>query len=425
MLPESWESRKLYEVAKTATGGTPSRKKNEYYGGNIPWVKSGELNDDNIHSTKEQLTNIGLKNSSAKIFPKGTLLVALYGATVGKTSILDIDAATNQAICAIFTNQNIDTTYLRFYIITKRAELLANRYGGAQPNISQTIIRNLIVTIPPISEQHKIAAILSLVRRTIEQQTQFIEHSIELKKTLMEKIFTEGLRGEPQKITEIGSIPESWEISILKYCCSVQTGIAKGRMVDPKESVSLPYLRVANVQSGYLDLSEMKTITIKKSEKERFLLKYDDIVLTEGGDFDKLGRGFIWKGVIDECVHQNHVFVVRVNTRILLPEYFAYLSQSPYGKAYFFSVAHKTTNLACINTSKLKGFPVLIPSIDEQSEIVLLLNQIDQKLKNHQRKKQLVEELFKTLLHQLMTAQIRVNDLDLSELDPVLSEVST
>jgi type I restriction enzyme S subunit len=178
----------------------------------------------------------------------------------------------------------------------------------------------------------------------------------------------------------------------------------------------VPYLRVANVQDGHLDLTEMKTIHIRRSEVERYKLQTGDVVLTEGGDFDKLGRGFIWRGELDLCVHQNHVFVVRPNRSRVIPEYFSYLAQSAYGKAYFLQVAHKTTNLACINSTKLKAFPVLIPSVDEQFEIVVILDAIDRKIDLHTRKRALLEDLFKALLHKLMSGEIRVADLNLSAL---------
>lgn len=155
---------------------------------------------------------------------------------------------------------------------------------------------------------------------------------------------------------------------------------------------------------------------IRSKEKDRYLLRKGDVVLTEGGDFDKLGRGFIWNGEIEECVHQNHIIAVRVDHSQLLPQFFAHLSQSPYGKAYFLSVAHKTTNLACVNTTKLKGFPVLLPTLAEQEEIAQVLETVSEKLTQHTQKKQSLSNLFRTLLHQLMTAQIRVHDLDLSGL---------
>lgn len=264
-----------------------------------------------------------------------------------------------------------------------------------------------------LPEQKKIAHILSTVQRAIEAQERIIQTTTELKKALMHKLFTEGLRNEPQKQTEIGPVPESWAVVPLSECAVVQTGIAKGRKVNEVEAVEVPYLRVANVQDGYLDLSEMKTITIRKNEQSRFALQNGDVVLTEGGDFDKLGRGFIWHGQIDNCVHQNHVFAVRPDKQRISSEFFAYQSQSRYGKSYFLSVAHKTTNLACINTTKLKAFPVLLPPQDQQEEIVEACSSIDGKIRNATNKRSQLQDLFRTLLHELMTAKTRVHDLAL------------
>ncbi len=252
------------------------------------------------------------------------------------------------------------------------------------------------------------------MQRAIEVQERIIQTTTELKKALMHKLFTEGLRNEPQKQTEIGPIPQSWEVVPLSSCAIVQTGIAKGRKIDPQDAVELPYLRVANVQDGYLDLTEMKTITIQKDEEARYALHEGDVVLTEGGDFDKLGRGFIWNGQVDRCVHQNHVFAVRPDTKRISSEFFAYQSQSPYGKAYFLSVAHKTTNLACINTTKLKAFPVLLPSMDQQKEIVDASQSIDGKIAAAREKHFALYDLFRTLLHELMTAKIRVHAITFS-----------
>ena len=272
----------------------------------------------------------------------------------------------------------------------------------------------LTIPLPPLPEQKKIAHILSTVQRAIEAQERIIETTTELKKALMHKLFTEGLRREPQKQTESGLVPESWEVVPLSECAVVQTGIAKGRQVNVEEAVEVPYLRVANVQDGYLDLSEMKTITIRKNEQQRFALQDGDVVLTEGGDFDKLGRGFIWHGQIENCVHQNHVFAVRPDKMQISSEFFAYLSQSPYGKSYFLSVAHKTTNLACINTTKLKAFPVLLPPQDQQADIVVACSSIDGKIRNATNKKNHLQDLFRALLHELMTAKTRVHKLEIT-----------
>ena len=137
----------------------------------------------------------------------------MYGATVGKTSILQIDATTNQAVCAIFPSEDLaNAHFLRYYFIYSRPTLLRQRYGGAQPNISQTVIRNFEVSLPPISEQYNIAHILSIIQSAIEAQEKIIQTTTELKKALMQKLFTEGLNGEQQKEAEIGLVPRSWEV---------------------------------------------------------------------------------------------------------------------------------------------------------------------------------------------------------------------
>ena len=167
--PKTWRVVTIGEIADTSSGGTPSRSKKEYFEGNIPWVKSGELKDNTLYATEETITKEGLQNSAAKIFPKGTLMIALYGATVGKTAILGIDATTNQAICAILPKGEIfDSEFLKYYIISRREQLIAVSAGGAQPNISQEIIRSTKVPLPPPQEQHKIAEILLTLDKKLD-----------------------------------------------------------------------------------------------------------------------------------------------------------------------------------------------------------------------------------------------------------------
>jgi type I restriction enzyme S subunit len=158
--------RRLDEVAETTSGGTPNRSVSEYYGGRIPWIKSGELNDGLIDQAEESITDEGLRNSSARITPKGTLVIALYGATVGKTGILKIDAATNQAVCAIIPkNGEIKTQFLFWFFRHKRPEFLKNSFGGAQPNISQRILRETKLPVPPIELQLVVCNFLEIVEK--------------------------------------------------------------------------------------------------------------------------------------------------------------------------------------------------------------------------------------------------------------------
>jgi len=157
-LPDGWGKAALGELCDTTSGGTPSRKIEAYFKGNIPWVKSGELPDGPVTNIEEFITKGAIENSSAKIFPAGTLLIALYGATVGKLGILTRPAATNQAVCAIFPRTELNTKYLFWYLQSARSELIAKAIGGAQPNISQGILRSLEVPVAPTQEQARIVA---------------------------------------------------------------------------------------------------------------------------------------------------------------------------------------------------------------------------------------------------------------------------
>jgi len=188
-IPEDWEVVRLGEVGITETGGTPRREFKEYYGGNIPWVKSGEINDNVILKTQEKITSEGLKNIGNKLFSKGTLLVAMYGATAGKTAILGIDAAINQAICAISPrNQNFASEFLMNYLIISRNRILCERYGGAQPNLTQEIIKNFQIPMPSLPEQQEIAEILQTVDQKIEIEQKKKALYEELFKTMLNKI---------------------------------------------------------------------------------------------------------------------------------------------------------------------------------------------------------------------------------------------
>jgi type I restriction enzyme S subunit len=414
-IPADWKKRTIREVGNVITGRTPSTQHVEFYGGDYNLISPADLDGGKyVVTAHKRLTRAGFDQCRA--LPRDTVLVGCIG-NVGKLGLVsDERSATNQQINAVICNSDHDPHFLYYRLYEDRGRLERAAVKTTVPILNKTNFETFEIAVPPLPEQRKIAAVLGLVQRAIEQQERLIALTTQLKKTLLHKLFTEGLRGEPQKQTEIGPVPKSWEVVLLKDCSVVQTGVAKGRKLDGKDTVTLPYLRVANVQAGFLDLREMKTITIHAKEKSRYLLQNGDVVLTEGGDFDKLGRGFIWTGEIDDSVHQNHIFAVRVHRSRLLPEFFAHLSQSPYGKKYFLSVAHKTTNLACINTTKLKGFPVLIPTAEEQREIVDILEAVDAQVSAHQRKWQSLSDLFRTLLHQLMTAQIRVHDLDLDEI---------
>jgi type I restriction enzyme S subunit len=359
---------------------------------------------------------------SAKFaFQRGDVLYGKLRPYLDKAVLADDAGICTTELLVLRPKEGVDARFLVgvVHAPTFVEHAVARTTGVQHPRTSWNHIADFELPAFGPDERTKIGNLLWEVHDAIAANEAALDTGAALKHAAMQALFTRGLRGEAQKETEFGPVPQTWTERPLDDCATVQTGAAKGRKFADAETVDVPYLRVANVQDGHLDLTEMKEIRIRKSEVERYRLQTGDVVLTEGGDFDKLGRGFIWQGELDLCVHQNHIFAVRPNRELLLPEFFAYLAQSPYGKRYFLKVAHKTTNLACINSTKLKAFPVLVPpTLDEQCEIVAILSAIDCKIALGNRKRMVLDELFKALLHKMITGEVRVGDLDLSALAP-------
>ena len=420
-LPFGWKIVRLGDIAQTTSGGTPRRDKPHYYGGTIPWVKSGELGDRVVYETSEFLTDEGLASSNAKVFPKGTLCIALYGATVGKLGILGIDAATNQAVCAVFPPEGLDTRFLYHFFEGKRRDLIEQGKGGAQSNISQGIVRDTLLPLPPLPEQRRIVAeiekqftrleagvaALRRVQASLKRyraavlkaacegrlvpteaalaryprSTKNGQPAYETGEALLARILTErrqnwqgrGQYKEPAALdtSKLFDLPAGWTWTTLDALAEIKGGITKDqnrKHAAPARSV--PYLRVANVQRGYIDLTEVKEIVTTEDEIRELALRPGDILFNEGGDRDKLGRGWVWNGELPECIHQNHVFRARLYVAALNPKLVSWYANT-FGQKFFFDEGKHTTNLASISMSKLKGLPVPIPPPTEQTRIVV------------------------------------------------------
>ncbi len=412
----AWNECRLESIAQTTSGGTPDRKRADFYGGKIPWVKSGELNDGFLFATEESLSLEGLKHSSAKLFPAGTLLMAMYGATVGRTAILKMEAATNQAVCAIFPNpEKADAGFLRYFLIGERKELLKQRYGGAQPNISQNVIRNFPIRLPPLPEQRKIAGVLGVVQRAIEQQERLLALTAELKKALLHQLFTTGLRGEPQKQTDLGPMPVSWKVKGLEEVALIIMGQSPDGESYNTDGKGVPLIN-GPVEFGPNPLS--KTLDAKFTTKPTKFCEQGDLILcvrgsTTGRTNIGNGRACIGRGVAAIRARGNqqylNQFIVSIRERI-------------------YAMGTGTT-FPNVSGSQIREILVPIPALEEQAEIGSILANIDSKHELLERKRATLTALFRTLLHQLMTAQIRVRDLDLDILEcgdiSALSEEAT
>ena len=239
------------------------------------------------------------------------------------------------------------------------------------------------IALAPLAQQKKIAAVLSTIDTAIEQTEALIGKYQHIKTGLMHDLFTRGvlptgqlrpLREQAPELyqeTAIGWIPTEWRLRPLGEMANIVSGVTLGAKRGPTDSIDAPYLRVANVQDGYLDLSEIKRVRISPITLEQLRLEPGDVLMNEGGDFDKLGRGAVWQGEIENCIHQNHVFRVRCNPNTLLPDYLSYYSESAFGKKYFVMSSKQSTNLASINSTQLKAYPIALPPLTEQAAITL------------------------------------------------------
>lgn len=237
-LPHGWQLRQLSEICETATGGTPSRTNPGYFKGSIPWVKSGELEDERVLDTEERLTQAAITESSAKIFPKGTVLMAMYGATIGKLGKLGMDATTNQAVCVFFPAPCLDKDYLFHYLRTIRPRLLNDSFGGAQPNISQTFIRKLPVPVPPIAEQYRIVAQIEELTFRLEKARGLHAQAVDDAR----RLFQLGL----ERVFSARNIQDWPTYSARRLFTAV-----KGQ-VDPKEGpyIDMPHVGPDSIESG-------------------------------------------------------------------------------------------------------------------------------------------------------------------------------
>jgi type I restriction enzyme S subunit len=288
----------------------------------------------------------------------------------------------NEFPAFIIEQAKIDARYLWRYFSRESAwsEILGLSSGSTPASRNRLKEEKLLameIPLPPLEEQRRIVARIEEVAAKIEEARglrQAIKKEIQaLKGSYMNYIFS-SLKTQGSFYCSLGEIAD------------IRAGVTLGRVLQGS-TISIPYLRVANVQDGKLDLSVIKEIDILPEELKKWKLEDGDILLTEGGDWDKLGRGTVWKGEIPICIHQNHIFRLRIMQKDFDVNFLAAYISSPYGKTYFQSAAKKTTNLASINQKQLKALKIIKPPLEIQKEIVVQLGMLQAKidiLKRHQ-----------------------------------------
>jgi type I restriction enzyme, S subunit len=362
-IPPGWVLARLGDVADWGSGGTPKSGDPRYYGGDIPWAVIGDLNDSVVYDTMTCITEDALKNSSAKMVPAGTLLIAMYG-SIGKLGIAGRSMATNQAIAHARPRKGlIDGKFLFWYLRREKNQLAAAGKGATQQNIGQGVLKDWSIPIPPLAEQRRIVAALEdhLARFDLGRQAVHdAAHRLPLLwRSVLDRLYSGRLAGRTETLS----------FRPIRDVAEVSGGIQKQGKRAPVKN-KYPFLRVANVGRGKMHLTEVHEVELFSGELERYLLKTGDLLVVEGnGSPDQIGRGARWQGQIRECVHQNHLIRVRPGIE-LIPEFLELVWSSPSVAGQLRDVARSTSGLYTLSTAKIKDIRIPVPSRADQRTLV-------------------------------------------------------
>ena len=350
----------------------------------------------------------------------------------GKQGILRIGKkyayATTEVIPFKGKDNFADTLYLAYHL--KKDDLrieLAEKMEGStgRQRLSKSVLNDLPIPLPPLSEQHKIAHVLSTIQKAIEQQDKLIRTTTELKKTLMQKLFTEGTKGEPQKETEIGLVPESWEVKPFSEIFEIikTQSHSRNKLTYEKTDTKILNIHYGDIHAKFkgnivdLELEEVPYIIDEyvDENKNNFLREGDIVIADASEDLIDIGKCIELKNVKNKkMIGGLHTIVARDKINLIQKGFGAYIFKNKYVSSEMRLIA---TGLSVYGISKgnLLKMLIPIPSVQEQVEIAETMDKCNKKIFYHQKKKQTLTDLFKTLLHELMTGQRRVHELEFEE----------
>lgn len=359
----SWRYLKIEDFCSTGSGGTPSKSKPEYYeGGDIPWIKSGDLKDSTIYDANEFITVAGLENSSAKIVEKDSILIAMYGATVGRLAILGINAATNQAICNIRPDTRIaDMKYLYYFLKSKFSYFVENAVGGAQPNISQGLIKSLEVPLPSLSEQKRIADILDKADGIRQKRERVIKLADYFLRTTFLDMF-----GDPVKN------PKRWKTDkIKKGVLAITSGWSATGENTPCKSDEFGVLKISSVTSGVFKPEENKVVACESIPASKKLIhpKKGDLLFSRANTRELVAAICMVHQDYDNLFLPDKLWSIKLNHELLLPEFFLVLIQNEKVRELLTKQATGTSgSMLNISKSKFEETEIIFPEINVQKD---------------------------------------------------------
>lgn len=275
-------------------------------------------------------------------------------------------ALLNQRVCKITAKENVNEEHIRF-ALSKALKEIENRTAFVTvKHLSAKELNQLEIDVPNYTTQTDIAKVLTQIESIISARQRQFQKLDELVKARFVEMFGDMYLNTME-----------WRELQLEIMADIVSGITKGRKIAGKQLTKVPYMAVSNVKDGYIDWTTVKTIEATDQEINQYRLLPDDVLMTEGGDPDKLGRGAIIRTPLENCIHQNHIFRVRLDESHILPDYFAEYLKHQRAKRYFLGCAKQTTGIASINMKQLKALPVLLPPLELQNEFSAFIRQID------------------------------------------------
>ncbi len=421
-VPAHWDVATIKREFSIVGGSTPKSDEPKYWDGEIVWVSPADLSKLGsmyIGESQRTITQDGLASCGTTMVPAGSIVLSTR-APIGSLAIAATPLCTNQG-CKSLVPQKVNSKCFAYLLSVCTEALNVRGKGTTFLELSGDELGAFRVPVPSGKEQELIGAFLdretAKIDALVDEQKRLIELLKEKRQAVISQAVTKGLDPNvPMKdsgVEWLGEVPAHWDVTRLKFVANVQTGVAKGKDNTGKCTIEVPYLRVANVQDGYLDLNEVSTIEIPVEDVERYRLKAGDVLMNEGGDFDKLGRGHVWGGIIDPCIHQNHVFAVRPCG--VTPEWLNTVTGSLYAQFYFMTRSKQSTNLASISSTNIMELPVVIPPRAEQEELLIQIEStvadIDRLVTDASESVGLLQERRSALISAAVTGKIDVRGL--------------
>ncbi len=413
MLPNDWSIKMIKDVAVVTSGGTPSRKEPSYWGGDVPWITTTEVQNCNLYpsNVREHISQEGLKKSSAKLVPKHTILMAMIGQgkTRGQVAILKFEATTNQNCAAIIFHDKHDPIFFFYYLRSQYQNIRNFSNTAGQSNLSGGLVKSIKVPIPPPLEQTKIAKILSTWDKAINTVEKLIENSKQQKKSLMQQLLTGKKRfkefGEPAKDNKY---PKDWSLLNLKELSSEK--ISNGAFNDPKK-VGNGY-RLINVVNLYtpntIDPSRLKLLNISAKEFSKVKVIKGDLFFTRSSlKVDGIAHCNIFNVDADDVIYECHIMRVRPDTRKIFSKYLQEFCLSPMARKHFMSYS-KTGTMTTIDQNGIGSLNVRFPAIEEQNMIINITHSCDKKIENFCVQLDQLKQEKTALMQQLLTGKRRV-----------------